>query len=151
MNKKVLFLGAVSLVSFSALLAGDHKMAEMVSKIEANILGIKFKDTVGIPFTKDWKARVLLSFSVFNPTQLKFPLTIESISPIIGGKQVASLLEKNRTFMIESDYNWFKDLMFEVPLTRYNYGMIQSLVNPQIAVKARVYSLPITFTYNFNK
>jgi hypothetical protein len=151
MNKKLLFFGGLSILSFSALLAGDHKMAQLVNKAEAKLTGIRFKDTTGTPFTKQWKARILISFSVWNPTKIKFPLTLFSITPIVDGVKTTNLLASPRKFIIESDYNEYKNIMFEVPLTLGNYRLIKNLSNPQVEINAKVYSMPFTFTHNFNK
>lgn len=140
----------VGLTAFGALLAIDHKMAKMIEKTQASVVGLKFKDTIGIPFTKDWRARLALTIAVYNPTDMKFPLTIERITPIINGKPVAAYSSGDKDIVIFPGVNTISDLYFSIPITAENIQQIRNLNNPAVTVKARVAQLPINFTYNFS-
>jgi len=136
------------LVSVGALLAADNKYAKLIEDSKFSIKGVKFKDTVGTPFTNKWKARFYLNVTVFNPTSFSFPLTLDKINLLVGqGLQAASLVGK-KELIIEKDLNIFPNILVEVPLTTATFQAITHLSNPRVLVKARVYQLPIEFTYD---
>lgn len=148
MNKRILAALGLGAISFGALIAADNKYAKLVDQTTASVQSVGFKDIVGTPFTKNWRARFLLGISVFNPTNFSFPLTLDQVNLVVNNGLVTGYLARKQDLIIDPEFNIFQNLVFEVPLDANLIQTIQGISNPRIMIKARVYQLPIDFTYN---
>ena len=136
------------MTSFGLLVAADNKYARLVDQTKAKIKGIKFRDVVGVPLSSNWKARFYLSLQVYNPTDLKFPITLDNVDLVLGNNTVTGSLQGSKEFIIDPEFNIFDKIPVEIPINVDTYQAIQSLKDPRVKIKARIYQLPIQFTYD---
>jgi len=150
MKNKFWLFAAFALASFGVVLAADNKYAKLIEETKATVKGFKFRDTIGTPFSKNWKARFYLDLSFYNPTQLSFPVNLDKVDLVLGNDSIAGSMPTSRELVIDPQFNIFDKIPVEIPLTIQNFSAIQNIQSPRVQVKGRVYQMPLEFTYNLD-
>jgi hypothetical protein len=151
MNTKVILTAAAGLGALVLFGRKDANLAKELKKLDIKPTAIKFKDTVGIPLTKGFKARFYLEIYVFNPLNLTVPLAVKNIILNVDGKPAATLAKGIPNLEVSPQANIFQNVLFEMPITVNNVNQIFNGTNKNITLNASIYNVPFTVTKNVNQ
>lgn len=149
MNTKLLFALGLGGTALALLANKGREVAKNIDGITVDMDGFRFRDTIGIPGTKSFKARFEVDLKIFNPTGLSAPLTLSSVILNLNGQEVARLASTPKTYQIGTNFTQLNNLIFEVPANLKNIATISTLRNPKIIVNYSVYGVKDTKVKTF--